>query len=145
MTAAALQAELLQRVCLGNAEAIGFLRCWGVYVHGIDDIVDTRTDTEFRLKVFVAGMDVFTHPFFLRHGAALRVLILNTTNAYADTERWAKSSVKWQREFAELYRHFAAEMILAVAGIVGGYEHLRAISPEVRAFHWSQHFEEVAR
>jgi hypothetical protein len=126
-------AKALQRACLGNVEALSFLDKWRQYIHCIDDIEDTKTTSEFRLFTFILAMEVYNHPFYLRNAAPLKQIVLNCTNAYADCVAWEKSGEPWQREFADHYRHFGIEMVLAVAGILGGYTHMRAISQELRA------------
>lgn len=143
-------AAALNRCCLGNAEAIDFLNLWRTYVHLIDDIVDedlTDTDTLWPKRRAVERINamgaqavmLYSHPFYIRNLMALRQVVLNCTNAYADSVMWERSSVPWQAQFADAYRHFGAEMVLAVAGICGGYEHMRSISPELRIICYHEH------
>lgn len=130
----------LTRACKGNAEAMDFLGLWRSYVHRIDDMMDgDETNKQEWLGTFALAAILFSHPFYLRNLAALRQLVLNCTNAYADSFMWEQSPVEWQRGFADHYRHFGAEMVLAVAGICGGYEHMRSISPELRTVCWAEH------
>jgi hypothetical protein len=105
----------------------------------IDDIEDERTTPEFRLATFAAAVELYTCAFFVRHMAALKPVVLNCTNMYADAVAWEKSDVKWQRDFADWARHSGAEMVMAVAGIVGGYAHMRSISLELRTVNYSEH------
>ena len=119
-----------------------FLKRWSDYVHAIDDIEDEETTAEFRLATFVAALELYTHPFFLKHGAALKQVVYNCTNLYADAVAWEKSKVEWQRGFADWARHSGAEMVLAVARIVGGWPHMRNISLELRTVNWSEHHNE---
>lgn len=117
-----------------------FLGLWRAYVHAIDDIVDGDTPgNEALLATFAQAIAVYAHPFYLKNIAALRQVALNCTNAYADSVAWEHSGQQWQREFADHYRHFGAEMVLAVAGICGGYGHMRSISPELRTICWCEH------
>lgn len=132
-----LAEPLLQRACLGNAEALDFLRGWLIYCHAVDDVVDEQLTTDGKISAFIACLDVFTRPFFLRHGAALKPAVFNIANLYADSVAWEKSSVPWKKDFAEFARHAGAEMVLNVAAIVGGFAHMRSISAEVRELCWS--------
>ena len=142
MTPFEMQRQAIERACLGNAEAMDFLKRWSDYVHAIDDIEDTVTSAEFRLATFIGALELYTHPFFLAHGARLKQVVYNCTNLYADSVAWEKSKVQWQRDFADWARHSGAEMVLAIAGIVGGYAHMRNISLELRTVNYSEHHNE---
>jgi len=88
MTPIEMQQAAIHRVCLGQPEAMEFLRRWSDYVHAIDDIEDTETTAEFRLATFAAALELYTCPFFARHAAALKPVVLNCTNLYADSVAW---------------------------------------------------------
>ena len=132
----------MERACLNQPEAIDFVWRWANYVHAIDDIEDEVTTPEFRLGTFIQALEVFTSPFFRRHEAALKPLVYLITNQYADSVKWEKSKEPWQREYSEWARHSGAEMVLAVAAIVGGYQHMRAISLELRTVNHAEHYTE---
>lgn len=143
MTAFEEDLAALKRCCRNNEEAMQWLTLWRAYVHGIDDIVDGDDDSpEAVLGTFAGAVELYTHPFFLKHAARLKQIVLNCTNAYADTVAWEKSKEAWQRNFSDHYRHFGAEMVLAVATICGGYAHARSISLELRAICWLEHHDE---
>lgn len=126
----------------GNEQAADFLVLWGGYVHSIDDLIDGDSKgAEALLHAFMTAAFVYTHPFFLEHAIQLRQIAVNCTNAYADSVLWEKGD-GWRKEFADHYRHFGAEMVLAVAGICGGYDHMRAISPTLREICWMEHHNE---
>ena len=133
----------LERICCGNAEAMDWLaNHWSHYVHEIDDIIDgDRPAAEDILSTFARAPLVFSHPFYLKHMAALRQLVLVINNLYADTVKWEKSKVAWQRDFADHNRHCGMEMVVAVAQICGGYDHGRKISEEQREICWQEHHE----
>ena len=137
-----IDAELIETKWLtcGNESAASFLRLWRSYVHGIDDIIDGEITTpEKIIAVFMQAAFVYSHPFFIEHRAALLQLAVNCTNAFADTVPWEKSDVPWKREFADHYRHFAAEMVLAIAFITGGYNHMREASGVLREICYKEH------
>ena len=130
----------LNRATCGIFEAQEFLLLWRAYVHEIDDIIDgDRPQPEAILATFASAAMLYSHPFYLKHLQALRQVVLNCTNAYADSVAWEHSDVDWRAQFADHYRHFGAEMVLAVAGICGGYSHMRAISLELRAVCYNEH------
>lgn len=123
-----------------NEQAAKFLLIWRAYVHGIDDIIDGEITTpEGILNVFMMARFVYTNRFFLEHEQALGQIAINCTNAYADSVAWEKSEVDWQRNFSDHYRHFAAEMVLAIAQICGGYLHMREVSKRLRVICWKEH------
>jgi hypothetical protein len=106
---------------------------WSPYVHEVDDIIDAeRTDTGDILATFARAAMVFSHPFYLKHMAELRLLVLNITCAYADSVDWERTATSWKQQWADHYRHVGMEMVIAVAMICGGYDHARSISKEQR-------------
>ena len=132
-----LAEQLVRRACLNNEEAMQFLLLWSNYVHGIDDLVDEKTDAEFRIGLFIQALELYNHPFYLKHRLTLNPIIVLVTNLYADSVAWEQSAEAWQQAFSDHARHAGAEMVLAVAGIVGGYPHMRRLSAETRAVNWS--------
>lgn len=131
----------LDRFTLGNAEAADFLaNHWSPYVHEIDDIVDgARTAPEDILSTFARAPLLFSHPFYLKHLPELRRLVLIINNAYADSVAFEKSTLEWQRQWADHNRHVAMELAIAVAQICGGYNYARTLSQEQRALCWLDH------
>lgn len=122
------------RICAGNASAAEFLWHWARWCHAIDDVVDGETKTpEGIVSAFALAPLVFGHPFYLENLSALRVVTLLVSNMYADSEEMRATPTEWCQKFADVYRHAGNEMVLAVALICGGYEHVRAISFEQRA------------
>jgi hypothetical protein len=121
------------RVCAVNESAAQFLCLWAQYCHAIDDVVDGDVkDAEGIIRAFALAPIVLGHPFYLENISALRVVALLVANMYADSEDM-KDGKPWMKNFANVYRHAGNEMILAVALICGGYEHVRAVSFEQRA------------
>lgn len=138
--------QLLTRICTPprggppDAEAMDFLgQHWGPYVHAVDDIVDEEVSAEKKIEAFARAAYLFSHPFYLRHIGALRQVVLLVTNTYADSVAWERSKIAWQRQWADHARHAGMEMVIAVAMIVGGYEHARAISLEQRTICYHEH------
>jgi hypothetical protein len=128
----------------GNQKAADFLHKWKAYVHGIDDIVDGDIKTaEETIAVFMHAAFLYADPFYLEHLPRLHQIVVNCTNAYADSVAWEKSEVEWQRNFSDHFRHFAAEMVLAVAFICGGYHHMRQVSLLIRLACWEEHHDET--
>lgn len=142
MTLDSVERQECDWLTCGNTSATSFLTAWREYVHQIDDLVDGDTSgPEAMLNAFMLAAFVYTQPFFIEHMNALRQIAINCTNAYADTVMWEKAP-GWKRNFSDHYRHFASEMVLAVASICGGYEHMRKISPILREMGWNEHHNE---
>ena len=134
-----MDSEFFERLTLGNKEAQKFLSDFGKYIHLVDDNIDEPVDFEVRILTFGLAIEVYTSPFFLRNMAALKQIAINCNNAYCDTVAWEKSEVPWKKQFSDHYRHFGCEMGLAVAYIVGGQEHMRSVSLELRTSVWAAH------
>lgn len=143
MTRLEMDNAALKRACCGNELAMSFLTVWDGYIHAIDDIIDgEKTDAEHILATFAIAPVLYSHPFYLKNLESLRQIVLNTTNAYADSVAWEKSEHEWQREFADHYRHFGQEMYLAVVAICSypnSYDHMRSVSQEARATAFLEH------
>lgn len=143
MTAKQLFEQALQRACLNDAAAMSFLTQWSAYVHGIDDLIDEPNLTnEFKIGLFIQALELYNHPFYLQHRLTLNPLIRSITNMYADSVAWEKSPDAWKKTFSDWARHSGAEMVLAIAGIVGGYPHMRRISLELRTVNYAEHHNE---
>ena len=138
----AMDVKLVERVCRGDREAMDFLaNFWSRYCHGIDDIIDREPvaqNPEFVLEVFARAIELYSHPFYLKHLAALKQVALNVTAMYADTVAWEKAA-DWRAAWADLHRHCSIEMVVAVATACGGYAHARAVIPEVRMVAYAEH------
>jgi hypothetical protein len=138
-----MDVKLVSRLCLGDREAMDFLAHWTDYCHAIDDIVDAdKTDPEHVIATFARAATLYTHPFFLKHGAGLREVALNVTATYAQTVEWERSNVEWMKAWADMHRHCSIEMVTAVARICGGYEHARTVIPEVRVVAFAEHHDQ---
>lgn len=142
MTLPEAERQEIDWLTCGNNDAARFLCFWREYVHQIDDLIDGDTKgPEATLTAFMLAAFVYTDPFFVANMTALRQIAINCTNAYADSVKWEKAE-GWRGQFADHYRHFASEMVLAVASICGGYAHMRKISPVLREMGWNEHHDE---
>jgi len=146
MTHEDLDAVSIQRICCGDPEAAQWLQVGRVYCHAIDDLIDEDIPNSHRIRgaerVCVIGalaLEVYTHPFFIKHSAALKQAMLTCTNTYADSVRWEHSPVTWQMQYADWARHAWIQVVLTVAGLCGGYTHMRALSEELWAISYADH------
>lgn len=142
MTKLLTDVKLIQRICRGDNEAMDFLaNHWAHYCHEIDDIIDgERTDKGDILATFARAIELYTHPFFVKHGVALRQVARNVTLMYSQTVEWGASGTgQWTETWADHHRHCSIEMVVAVATICGGYQHARAVVPELRVMAYQEH------
>lgn len=123
-----------------NWEAYAFLMAFHAWAHLIDDLVD-EPDRD-RLQVVDVGMKanvLFSSPFYQAHAHALFV----TTALIADAYRasvLAERSGGDRAKFGDVMRLAGNQMILAVAMILGGWEHMQRISDQLWPMAWeSQH------
>jgi hypothetical protein len=134
MTTMDLETEMLQHACKGDVYAIDFLRRAIDYFHAADDMLDTVTDAEFKIRVMVMGQDLYAHPFFLKHAQALNTALRTCISTYADSVAWEGSREPVKRQWADFARHVGVDLVLVVADICGGWEHRRQVSLEVRSY-----------
>lgn len=131
--------QLLERYLSSDEDAIAFVYCWLLYCHAIDDIIDgDKTDSEHIIKTFQFSTTLHTSNFFLKNWATLNPIIDVAFNSYADSVKLEKG-VKWERNYADVLRQVANEVIVAVVGIVAGYDKKREISLELRQLSYLEH------
>lgn len=153
MTKLLTDVKLIQRICRGDNEAMDFIaNHWTGYCHEIDDIIDgERTKPDEILATFARAIELYTHPFFVKHGVALRQVAWNVTLMYAQTVEWEKRPAgevlegSWRQQWADLHRHCSIEMVVAVATICGGYLHARAVVPELRVMAYNEHHDQEGK
>lgn len=134
----------LARLCKDNELAMQFMVAWHGWVHKIDDLVDGDRSENWRedvIKTWALGIVVLSHPFYLANVQALRLAAVLIANTYADTVLWERSDKDWQRNWADHHRHCAAQMAMAVAALVGGFEHMRTVSAELNEICYELHHE----
>lgn len=91
------------------------------------------------LRVLLQAAELYSLPFWRRHGDRLGPVVALVTNAYADSVAWERSATPELRTMADSLRFAGNEMVLAVAGLCGGAEAMRAASPWLRAMSWRSH------
>jgi hypothetical protein len=135
---------LIAQAANGNAQAREFLVLWNLYCHEIDDLVDgpTRPTPERLIAAFAKAAVLYSHEFWILHHRTLLPVVLLVTNSYADSVEM-ESMEGWPARVADVIRCAGNEMICAVALLTGGYEHMRTLSPRLRAAsHYEHHDQE---
>lgn len=131
---------LFDEICCGNPDALRFVMHWNLFCHGVDDIVDMpefRESPEQIVSVFAEANVLFTLPFYQANFAKLQTTVMLVANAYADSVAWEKSSELHQQRLSDVLRSYGNEMLIAIALICGGYQHMRRMSPKIRERSWA--------
>lgn len=149
MTNQELDRDQLLRLCNGNQEAVHWVQIGRRYVHEIDDLIDVdivksnvSMGAERMCRIGALALELYTHPFFVKHSTMLATAMLTNTNNYADSVRWEGSDTKWQSGFSDWARHGWIDVLLVVAYICGGYAGMRVHSAELRALSYSDHHDQ---
>ena len=127
----------IELVTRGNAAAADFLRVFVAHCHMLDDIVDDDRfcDDERMIASETEWLLALTgNPFFLQHRALLVPLIIQSYNAWLDSNDWALSSDSYKRLAADVLKGFYHEVVWQVAFLCGGWPHLRAVTTRAREY-----------
>lgn len=129
---------VVRRAVQGSDDAYRFLFGWHHLCHAIDDIIDGDVPAE-RIKeellaTFVYAKDLYSTAFYRQFTAELSGMIDAIFNAYADSVKWENNAQVelWKQEQADILRSQGCDMILLVAKLCGGYDHMRSLSEAVR-------------
>lgn len=134
--------EFCEAVCLGNRQAMQFCDLWTSYCHGIDDLLDTRTEgrptmsAEHILRLHVNALLLYNHLFYIANRDTLMPVMISVTNTYADSVDFEKSQEPHLKAIADVIRCCGNEVLFLVALICGGYQHMRKLSPKIRERSW---------
>lgn len=137
--------KLYDSVCCGNRDALMFVFHWGIYCHGIDDIIDgnpSMQKSEEIISAFAQANVLYSLPFYRDNWSRLQPVVMLVTNAYADSVSFEGSEEAGKKTMSDVLRFAGNEMLFAVALICGGYAHMRKLSAEIRENSWRDHHNE---
>ncbi|MFK4765110.1 hypothetical protein ACI3L3_10090 [Desulfobaculum sp. SPO524] len=100
-----------------------------------DDIIDGDRDvpSEAVNRAFwYALVELPRNPFYARHYAKLVPLMASYINAWFDANRFEESGRGHEMHVAFVLRDMAGDIVNMCAYIVGGYDWMRTVSPEIR-------------
>lgn len=136
--------EIYHFAAMGQEQPLAFLWAFHGWAHRIDDVVDEPFRD--RLEAVEIGMTaniLFSSPFYVQHAGPLQLVVALVADAY-------RTSVEAERaggaaaDLADTIRLAGNQMVLAVAFIMGGWDHMRAVSAQLWPLAWaSQHPIEV--
>lgn len=134
------------RLCNGDQMALDWVQLGRLYCHAIDDLIDEDltkgnavTGAERACKIGAMALQLYTHPFFLRHAAVLRSHMMLNTLTYADSVRWENDKEEWKRQFSDWFRHGWVQVCLVVGELCGGYDNARSVSTEMWTMAYANH------
>jgi hypothetical protein len=135
--------EFLRKWLGTNIDALGWIVCYGVYAHAIDDIIDgDKTDSEHILKTFGMAASLFMHEFCRNNFNLLYPLIMMAHNTYRDSVILENAEEEWKHKVADALRQTGNEVILACVQIVNGIEARNEASLELREISYHTHHTE---
>jgi hypothetical protein len=130
------QHEILKVVCAGNADALAFCETLVGWLHWIDDVTDgdhvTPTET---IRINLSALIAFgANSFFQAHRTSLMGLLTQACCAWLDSEDWSRRKSAQDRRAADVLKSTYHEVVWHVAYLVGGWNHLRAVTAVCRAY-----------
>jgi hypothetical protein len=130
--------------CLGDQKAIDFLNCFFDAVELWDDLIDKDVPIEDAHvnRVFTSLMFVLpANPWFVANYTYYQPLIMASINGFHDANEMCKSDKKHLRNLAFHIRNLGIEIHIATAFLIGGFDHMRKVSREIREFYAFETFE----
>jgi hypothetical protein len=122
--------DICTKASKGNPDALRFCAAWCQFCRVVDDWADrdrerTLEDVCARLMTFV--IEVAGNPFFCAHKAQLIGLMIQSVNAWLDSENSAGAK-------RDVLKGFYHEVVYHVAFITGGWEALRELTAQAREY-----------
>ena len=134
-----------RRWCMGNNDAIGFLNCFFDAVELWDDLIDKDVviKDDHVNRVFTNLMFTLpANPWFMANHLYYQPLIMAAINGFHDANEMCKSDSRRLRNLAFHIRNLGTEIHIATAFLIGGFDHMRKVSPEIREFYAFESFED---
>lgn len=132
----------LREWLLGNEDAVRVCVQTSHIAEVWDDLKDKDrepTDREVAHAFESMMIRLQTNPFYLQNHAMLTSVIVLAINAWHDSEELRAGDVE-RRMQAFFLRNLGIEIAMMCAFLVGGYDHLRKVSLEMREFFRHERF-----
>lgn len=130
---------------MGNRDAVDFVNALFDAVELWDDLIDKDVDVqpEHINRVFLSLMFALpANRWFTQHKEYYLPLIMTAINGFHDANVMVYSDKKHIRNLAFHVRNFGIELHIATAFLIGGYQHMRDVSQEIREFFAFETFEQ---
>lgn len=128
-------AEFLHYAFRGNEAAIAFIKATHDVAHAWDDLIDKDKpmgDMEIGRAFFTAMVGIPSNPFFQQHADALLPVMAGACFNYQIANRFERGTQE-QKVLAHVLRYAVADVLVHVAFLVGGWEWVAQVGPEIRA------------
>lgn len=134
-----------ERWLCGNQEAIQFVQTLTNAAETWDDVIDGDKDFDHdEVDAAFLGL-LFSLPsngFYRANQAAFTGLMMSAVNAWKDSEYFKHSQNERLRRIAFQLRFMLFEVTKFSAFLIGGWHHMRKVSPEICEFYAYEDFEE---
>jgi hypothetical protein len=135
-------AEAVALASNGNQDAWNYLFIIAKALRIIDDLVDepekVTVDDKYKLAELLL-VALPSNPFFASYRQMLVPLHLTSVNAWIDSNDWMEKD-KTRKNYALVIRDQITELVMLVAYLTGGNEHMRRISLKVRDLFLKEEF-----
>lgn len=122
---------------LGNRQACEFIQLIFEAIELTDDFIDGDVDiTNDRIvrNMMALMITLPNNDFFISNRNYLTPILIHTASAWLDSEILKTSKDSRQKMLAFHLRNLSLELYHATAFLVGGFEHLRKVSIEMRTY-----------
>lgn len=136
-------AKLLAWMC-GNQAAVDTVLALSTIAEVWDDLHDgdKTTPKELVNRAFtLALVKLQMNDFYKANEALFYALTVTSVNAWLDANEWQKSDEERKRMMAFYLRNLGIEIVMLAVFRAGGWEHLRAVSLEIREFFAHEDFQ----
>jgi hypothetical protein len=126
----------------GNQDAWNYLFIIAKALRIIDDLVDEPEKVTVEDKYKLAELLLValpSNPFFVAHRQSLVPLHLTSVNAWIDSNDWMEKD-EARKIYALVIRDQITELVILVAYLTSGNEHMRNISLKVRDLFLKEEF-----
>lgn len=129
--------EILRAAANGNGSALDFLRAFARRAHWVDDLLDEpnalrsaegMASRESEWLLMLTG-----NVWFIEHRAKLVPAMVLALNAWVDSEQMRNAECRMQNA-ADVVKGQWHEVVWLVAWLTGGWEKMRAVSTQYRAY-----------
>lgn len=125
--------ELILRWTLNDAHAADFLMQIGEIARLADNIVDKDEGRQQNVCLLLSRcLTVLPlNPFYLRFAGALGPIMNEAIVAWQISDEWRVSGDPRKQTFGFVIRESTDKIVTAVASILGGYDHAKAVALEL--------------
>jgi len=135
-------AEAIALASNGNQDAWNYLFIIANVSRIVDDLVDepekVTVEDKYKLSELLL-VALPSNPFFVTYRQTLVPLHLTSINAWIDSNDWMEKD-KTRKNYALVIRDQITELVMLVAYLTGGNEHMRRISLKVRDLFLKEEF-----